>query len=330
MPSRRFTSKQLNYQNPYFHKESPQEKNIRHKKLFSFFALIVVSGLVYLTVYSPIFRLPTTQIEAIDSDNSYYVKESINAYLEGNRGLVIPNNNWLLLSTDKLKEHVSNDIENKFSVEYITINKRSWKKIVVDYKERTATIICKTTKGDYYIDNRGVIVSQYITPEETDETTEPDNSFPILHWSQDSTSTIGEEVVQQKTVESLLEIYNAFPDRFADLEIDYFENIEKECYVPKTTEKDFEIIIDGEKVKDDEDTSDDESEEIVTSYVCPESNPYEYSIVTQSDLKIHFTAEQPYAEQLNSLYLTINEKIKSNIDSISYIDLRYLPRIYYK
>ncbi len=330
-PNRRFVAKQINYRNPYFHRESKHERNHRFRRLYTFISILVFAGLVYLFIYSNLFKVSSIEVNSPSTGRLSFVNNIVNEYLEEKSLFIFPNDNWLFLSSNNLNDYLKDKIEEAISVEYITTEKKVWNKVIITFEERTATVLLKENDDYYYLDNQGVVVSQYVplasdlAQEGTEEGEEYESlpNFPIIEGETQSSIEIGKSVLPAKLVQSVLVINDLFPERIADLEIKNFTTIIRECY--------FETISE-EGPTGDNDNNDNDEEEInyETIEICPQNDFSEFGLITNNDLTIYFTTNQSETDQINSLYLSLNEELETKIDNLSYIDLRYLPRVYYK
>jgi hypothetical protein len=69
---------------------------------------------------------------------------------------------------------------------------------------------------------------------------------------------------------------------------------------------------------------------VLDSFVLDKKNSSDFQIVTSKKMKIFLNFKENFSEILLILEKLKNQQLKGNFDGVDYIDLRYLPKVYYK
>ncbi|MDD5567303.1 MAG: hypothetical protein PHH01_03865 [Patescibacteria group bacterium] len=342
--TRRFITKQLVYRNPYFPRESAPDRRKRHRKLWTFLGLIIFGAVVYFLIFSSLFRIKNIQVAGGTDDRISSIRSLTNDYLDHKTLGIFPRDNWLIISTSNLKSSLEREIVKKISLEYLKVTKRFPRSLIIDFKERTAQLIVQSNSRSYLVDNQGVVVSEQFLTEEvktqdqnnvnaTEQTKSP---YPIIRHGKKETISIGQQIFPSALAQAILEVNQMFTDRFEDLLIDHFETIYRECVKiepakPTNTNKNANSNANtnenaNTEINENTNASIDDSED----EECVDQPITEFSLVTPDGLIIYFSSTLSVVEQINSLSMSLNDKLKNMVKDLKYIDLRYIPRVYYK
>ncbi len=339
--SRRFVTKQLNYRNPYFPRESFSEKRKRRQRFIVIGIIIVCLAVSYFLFISPVFQIREITVEGGTTDRISFIENRVDEYLQGKMLGVIKNDNWFLVSSNRLKNWLDKDLMNKISLETLTIEKAFPHTIHVTFRERTAQLILQADNQSYLLDRQGYVISeQYLNPVvETKEgapaAEEPSKTiYPILRHETKSAVSIGQQIIPAALAQSILETNRMFLEKYQEISIDHFETIVRDCPdLPKTDET--ETTTNENTNSDDTINSNIETntnEEVIEKEIvpCTEQPMVEYIVVVPSGVKLYFSSKYSTNDQIGAFTVSYNDKIGGLFDRLTYIDLRYPGRVYYK
>ncbi len=323
--SRRFVTKQINYRNPYFQRETPVEKKKRHEKLTASIFILLFAVILYFILFSKYFRISELNVSNANSQNINYVEAITDDYLNMKYALIFPKDNWFLLSPSSLEAYIEREVVNKFSLASVEVDKKFPNKVNVVFKERTAELLIENQNSTYLLDNQGVVISEYYNITETEGDAQDETRLPLIKINDEILVSIGKNSLPAEMVNAIINAGEILPRRLPDIKIDHFSIIPREC---EPSEKPAEqISLDNSGLENLNVNSNSEPEPEIE---CDKFDLNEFSVVTYDGFSIYFTVRDDITYQVNNLYLAVNEKIKTRLDQLNYIDLRFLPKIYYK
>ncbi|MDP3965116.1 MAG: hypothetical protein Q8Q20_05710 [bacterium] len=362
---RRFVTRNLEYHNPYFQRESPEQKNHRHKRLRYWIVAVVIIAVAYIVVYSSIFRVSELDVTGPNTAHSGLLQQEADEYLSSRIWGVLPQDNSLWLSADVMESALIEAAADTVALESLVVVKDFPKKITVEYIERTAKIIVMNEERLFSVDSQGVVISEYAppvfvnndenvpAPDGASTDTQQDNTepeYPVLVADIEEV-LIAHQVVPPALVQAIIDLEDRFPSRFSEFSIDQYSTIDRPCeeFVLEDETVDEEnnennslnsnsettnanvntnLNINTNSTKNINSANTNTQERIVVP--CPEPILNEFALRLKEGPEIYFSTDAAIEIQLNSLYLTINETIKNGLSGLEYIDLRYLNRVYYK
>lgn len=123
--------------------------------IFLFFLIIIVAGII-AGLRANYLRIQNVDLQGLSEDKKPEVSEFIQSTLKGNKYLILPNNEIIFYSTEKLM----NDLMTKYSfIQEATIEKKYPQELSVTIKERTPDAIYCTSEC-YFMDSTGLIYTQ--------------------------------------------------------------------------------------------------------------------------------------------------------------------------
>lgn len=354
-PSRKYVSQQLQFRNPYFPRTTPVETKSRRRKLFLWLIGLAVLSLIFLFTFSGVWRISDITVSGATPDHERMIRESIDQNIHQRRWLVVPGDNGWLISPTSLSQTLLTKLEGRASFESFNVTKPNLKKITVSVKERTAAILWQVdTKQYFLLDNRGVVFSPITVSEE-----QPAPDLPLIKNIAKATTTIGTEIITAAQAETIIGASQRIKSRFSELKINYAtpiirESVRTVCIDetdsnsntnsnsnsnrngntnsssknanirPANANSNSNATSDTNNSLNSNTEAPCETKEVPTSRYAREA-----LINVAKDTDIYFSADEPVDDQINAIGVLLNEKI-TDINKISYIDVRYLPRAYYK
>lgn len=332
---RRFVTKQLAFRNPYYHRPSSSDQRRRKVRILILLGLIFFIAAAYLLCFSPLLIFAEISIEGGGLDRVSYIKNKVELYLAGKTLGFLPHDNFLLLIPSRLKRGLEKDLENFISLEYLAVKKRFPRTLLITFKERTAELILRQGTELYLVDGQGVVISRQEigTGKQTDSSDGTDAKalpYPFFQLDKSFSITLGERIIPSDLARAILAVSHSFPQRFGEIPFDYFEVLVRKCPVsiPESPVENKNIETNTNENSNINSTVIGQKKEILPD--CTTQPLLEFSLVVKDGPSIIFSSTQSIEEQLNSLGLTLKEKLDNKLEQLDYVDLRYLPRVYYK
>ncbi|MFA6197620.1 MAG: hypothetical protein WC734_00490 [Patescibacteria group bacterium] len=354
-PSRKYVSQQLQFRNPYFPRTTPKETRKRRAKIYFWLALVVLAGLAYLVAFSGFWRISNITVTGATPDHERMIRDSLSDYLQQRRVLFLPGDNGWLINPNGLSQTLLKKLEGRASFESFNATKPNLKKIVIMVKERTAAILWQVDSKQYFLlDNRGVVFSPVTVSEE-----QPAPDLPLIKNIAKATTTIGAEIITAAQAETIIDASQRIKSRFSELKINYAtpiirESVRTVCIDEadsnsnnnsnsnsnrngNTNSSTRNANIRPANVNSNSNTTSDTNNSLNSNTEAPcetkevPTGRYarEVLINVAKDTDIYFSADELVDDQINAIGVLLNEKI-TDINKVSYIDVRYLPRAYYK
>ena len=310
------------------------------EKYISWFLFILIFTQIYLVFFSSFFTIKHFNINGLGTFKEEKYQEILETVLESKKYYLLPLNNIFLFNQEKLLS----SINTKYNLEELKIEKNVLdKEISITIKEKVPVLIYIIEDENYYLDVSGSIISQ-ITTDITQET------LPVIYDVTEKTidideitveeNIIGKEVLNQQFLASLTKIQD-FSKEEINFDVSSFKissspkvSVRKEIKEPKTSNNEFKV---SEDVEEDEVNEEKEAEpKIILEKIENENNHIykELVVVLKNNVEVYF-GNEPFLDnnqidvQLNNLS-QIALKLNENLDSLSYIDLRLINKIFYK
>ena len=186
--------KKKHFTNPYF--------NQAHKKAGSegfntklYLKIILVLFLLYLAVYSDLFKIKVIEIKGTDLIDPAAISQIVNEQINSWRWFLLPQNNLLLLS----QKRITRAVNAKYRLEKIEIH-RGWQKLKIEVKEKVNYLIVIDKSKSFFTDEQGLIVRE-ITPAEMADYSA---KLPLLNTDQEI--KVGDQVVKKEIVDFILKL----------------------------------------------------------------------------------------------------------------------------
>jgi cell division septal protein FtsQ len=360
-PTRKYVSQQLQFRNPYFPRTTPVEKKSRRLKIYLWLGVIVLVGAVYLITFSSIFRINDIKVTGATADHESRIRQALTELLKEKRWLVIPGDNGLWVNPERLSQTIQDQLSNQASFKDMSIAKPKLKELSVTVKERTAELLWQVNPKEFFLLDSGGVVFSPITV--SDEQPVPD--LPLIKNVTKATTTINSEIITSAQAETIIATNQQLRQRFPELTVNYAtpiirESVRTVCTKPTTdsntnsntnsnrnlntnsntnrsnsstknanvspanTNLNSNVASDTNTNLNLNPTAPCETEEVATSRYAKE-----ILVNVAKDTDIYFSADESVESQINAIGVLLNEKIP-DVNKISYIDVRYLPRAYYK
>lgn len=291
--TRRYAKQQLEFRNPYFPKESREEKTKRHHTLWRYSGALLLVVIIYSVLFTKLFWLESISVKGASPEHSERITRVLEATLNQKHGWIIPGRNKLFLSSQRLQSAVASEFANEISFETLQVAIKG-REVEVSVTERTAQLLWQKPNAELWLlDQSGTVFSQLTLPEG-----EPLPDLPLVKNIASESSGIGQVALKPKFAQTVLNLHRMIHQRFSEWIIKSYSPTLREC--PPDTE-------------------------------CQAASEMELSVeigeTTTTD--IYFSTELSLEDQINALGLLLTQKI-NNLESVEYIDLRYLPRAFYK
>ncbi len=178
------------YQNPLFTKKNWQIYVIERFSFFGWLGILVFLLIIYILFYSPLLQITKIEISGTNNISAQTLEEKyIKWKLKQNKWKVFKKNNILLFS----KKWLRDNIEKKYSLDSLEINKKIPHTLSVTIGEKTPTLIWTTNDLYYYIDENGLIAS-VITDQESVA------NLPTIYNEGNEAVKIGQEILTNEKV----------------------------------------------------------------------------------------------------------------------------------
>jgi len=292
--------------NPHVTRRRPVDWKLRIKVTTITGASIATVGLLF---FHPRFQIQDVQVHGLVRIPEHEVLETARAAMQGRAGFIVPRSNYFLFNTSELAAI----LKEKFPLEHISVQKKFPYALTVAIEEKISNIIYDNSEKYGYIDLSGNVVEIKRNVLESE--------WKVETKAVTSTNELGEEVVsQEETARYHTPDTKAVTRELGILPILY-----------DTRRRSMEInttVVDKET-----------SEAVVEwfNYLTKHSDlPIAYFEIGEGkDLLIHThegwhikTREGGVEKQYMELTALLKEKVER--PHLSYVDLRFAGRIYWK
>lgn len=295
-------------------KSNPFKKNaeINWKKRIEVFLLIIAILAIFITIiYSSFFKIKNIEISGLKRINDQELIENVTSITNYKSFLIIPKNNYFTVDL----EEIIFILKQKYPIQNITIQKIFPNKIKVDVEEKIFKIIYNDGKIYTYLDETGKVIEilRHVG----------DDEWLIIKKSVTSTNESGEEIMIEKEVERkpIISI-NKITQEMGDYPIIYMKNIGDSAKIN-------DLVLDQNKISGIIEWFNllEKRTDINFTYFLIEDE-FGGGIIKTGDgweIKVKIT---DILNQFNELEYLLKNKIDRN--NLSYIDLRYPGRVYWK
>ncbi len=254
-------------------------------------AVLVAAGIIYGIFFSPLFYIRAVAVEGTRDIDAALVRSLTFDYL--NRTFVgVDRNTEFLISLRSLTAHLVSELSNEYAIASLVVTRDVPAGLVVTINERHEVMVFESGANRSFFDAEGVVTAA-ITPD-ADTRGFPRLVDPVVKRA----PTSGTQVVHARTARLVLELNSSWSSILPEVAIDHFALPSIEC--PPEGDCPFNVHV------------------------------LESSVVTTEGWSALFTAELPVPTQLDTLATVLREKVGSDRSSLSYIDLRFGERVYYK
>lgn len=182
------------FDNPYFN-NSHKKEGVKGFNTKLYLKIILVVFLIYLVVYSDLFKIKTITINGADLINKTELEQIVDEQINSWRWFMLPQKNLLFIS----KKKIIQAINKKYGLAEIEI-KRGWKKITVNIKEKVNYLIVNNNEKLFFADKQGIMIRE--VPQE--EANQYLDEFPMLNVPGEI--NIGDSIVSNKMVDFILKL----------------------------------------------------------------------------------------------------------------------------
>ncbi len=206
--------KNMDYQNPRLIRDKENRKK-RIKNFLIAIILIVVGGLIYFFLYSPLFWIERVEVSGLEKVKSENINRFIDDYRFGRDYYVFNRNNFWLFNKNKLKTII---FEHYYFEEF-TIKKKLPNIILITLKEKESAINWLANNLCYHLDLTGLAI----------EYCEENNGYLTINDLQNQEIKIGESAIENKELQYIVGLYSQtkkITERKLDLiQIEKTENV---------------------------------------------------------------------------------------------------------
>ncbi|MFH1536620.1 MAG: FtsQ-type POTRA domain-containing protein [Patescibacteria group bacterium] len=331
--------------------------------------LIVVGGGLTFLFATPFFKINEINLNGNNHISSEELNNIINKYKNSKSLLIFPRNNYIFFNEKKLQNIITENIQNKFALESISITKKLPNKININISERIPGLIWQSGSQKYLLDITG-----FPTEEFSKQENQKEEEYPKITDQNEKPVEIGQQVISEDLISFVLDLDQTFPQK-TNLEIkEYFipeiqcqekvyraekilaeEIDETEDVETKNKKKEIleqynageldveesldlldEIKREEKKNKESKSPDEDSSDEFIewrTYYEPVECDLVkintEINILTANNFAIYLDSSHDLDKQLENLNSILLE-IVDNKENLNYIDLRFQDKVYYK
>lgn len=168
------------------------ERQAKKKKAFIFLlaGLLLVCILVYLLVYSSIFRIEKIVISGINEvDNFNAVQLAVQKYTEGFKFGILPKNNIWLINKNQLARF----IDENAPVEEVVISKE-FRTLEIGGREKLPVLIWQEGEQNYYLDKSGWVMAAVAEGEIKYD-------LPTINRGTTTAIVVGAQIIDSKSVD---------------------------------------------------------------------------------------------------------------------------------
>lgn len=321
--------------NPLF-RRAPEPRRISPLMDLAILGGMLVIALV-ITILPP-FRLSTIEVEGTNRLNPAFVAERAQRLLTQRIAFVLPRSSFFLAREEALSAALADDLRLVLPITNVIADKRFPRtlRIVVDEAE-PATILLTGAGDELYLDERGVVAS--VVGGSSD-------AIPKLEESNGLTFAPGDAAVAPAVVAALREVEGAFRERahavarFRTATISCPFDVPPQPPGPR-----------GKEINTNQPAPEDEEGSKNTNRAASSANQNSapapaptlqacdrraelarttvFSVETDDQWSATFDARRGVEESLSTLWTVLNEKLTTP-GSFKEIDLRFLPRVYYR
>lgn len=175
-----------------------EQKQTKYKKVRSVYLIVLLIGgyLVYLTLFSPIFRLQYVNITGNESIPETELKELVFNQFNDRRGLIFPGDNYFIFSEKKLRQQ----LEEIYNLKKLTIDRSSKNSLDINIEELPGRMLWITQGKTYLIDSNGIIIREVLSMDDSLKLTPQISDLSNLNVN------IRDHVINEDLVKLALEI----------------------------------------------------------------------------------------------------------------------------
>lgn len=329
------------YQNPYF----PKKKLPAWAKVITptrVLYLIFLTVAVYFFLFSLVFKIKTIEISGNAEITKDQINEAVNAELSQNRFFIFSRNNFFMAKEQRIEDCLT----EKFVLKKAQVIKNLPGNLIIEVEERIPNLTYTTQEKYFYLDLDGNATHSV----EKDAINE---SFPKLIDKNNRPVKLGENAVPENIVSLVIELTEKIPNK-AELAIKSFaipeiscpkEEVETEIEVPinsnsnsntnknKNSNENSNSNRNSSTNKSISKNTNTPTEKVMTTVLkegdCDKMAIISYiEIKTEDGFDIYFPSNNETDQQIIKLILLLNEI--EDKTTLSYIDLRFGEKVYYK
>ncbi len=285
------------FSNPLFEPaRGEREIRVRWRRRVLFLAgFAAVGGWVWLTAFSPVFKITEIAVLGADRIPSWEVRDAVTELFKERRWLILPKSSLLVLS----EEDVASSLNERFVLESLNVTKRPPHTLAINLKERISAILLQLPDSSQgLVDLEGRVTRLYKTEEALEIVPKLGPSideqqgrtsvrYPALYDDKNEKLSLREQVLRPETVQAVIGLPGLFDARF-----------NRAPYL-------VEMHIDG-----------------VGSQTL--------RAVTSEGWAIYLNVAGNIQEQLENAQTILKNKVGENRAGLEYIDVRFGEKIFFK
>lgn len=318
--------------NPFFG-PGPRERGGRWAALLVLIGIL--TGIIYSAI-TPRYRVTAVKVEGTVKLNAPSIEQFVNQQLDHGLLGVAWRRVTYLTPTKRIEQNLRREIERLVSLESLAIERQGTNALLVTVKERTPSILWKSTfGGTYIVDDRGVLIERLA------EGVPP--TLVAITDSNKLAATVGTLVIRPQYLVSLKTIRDRLiemrlaPNAFATWPVSCPAARPEPKSVPpaeqdtngnRSTNSDagFTEIGSNQNLNRERDESEGEPCDVVSLAV----NDPTLIVATDEGWDIRFDTSGDLNQQLTKLATTLTELGPSKRPSLTYIDVRFGDRVFYQ
>jgi len=209
--SRRFVYSKKTYANPFFREKKQRiagNSSVRGK-LLAIAVLVIIAILVWLFIFSNLFKINAITITGVDGAATEEIKKI--AWQQAGDKL-IGKNNLLIFDKNQLEQALN----DKYYLANISIKKKLFHTLTINLIQKQQVAVWQEEDKYYYLDNQGGIINQ-VDPLNIDRL-----AYPLIENLSGLKIDGRTAKIDQQTINYIINLFNEFSGQKHNLEIEKF------------------------------------------------------------------------------------------------------------
>lgn len=349
------TNVRHHYANPLFPKFKPQGRSFS-PRLKSVLILIPLIALAWFFLYSSVFRIDQVFIEGNEELSREQITDVVTNTMNERRWFILPQSNIFLLSSERLK----NALDEAYVFESLSIDRHfRYMSLSVNVKERIPGLTFVSQNRSYYLDLHGFVTHAVGEGEEIRPT------FPVVRDHNNRPTAVKQQMMSEPMVQALFTIRESLPketpftiESFVLPQVTCHETIEEEIpLIIEIPEDEAAELLNANTNQNTNQKINANTNQNLNSNSNENSNanvslldtgekvlrkkevevPCKDYLTVLQDLharlndgpEVYFDSTRPIEPQVMKLKSTVEHELP-DVKGITYIDLRFEDRVFYK
>jgi len=186
-------------------KPSPDGFLKQHKKkIIVFFYCMAVIGLIYLFIYSPIFKINKIVVRGTnESDIISQLQIISRSEILKRKWLILPKSNYLVFSSGELKNYINANL----ILDELEVDKKLLHTLKIYAKEKIPALQLEDSGANYYIDKNGLVTGAI-------DSTAIKYDLPKISYGTSTRVTVGSIILDKSDVGFIKNVFVKISDKF--------------------------------------------------------------------------------------------------------------------